>query len=548
MLETCLQFSHPTKYTTKNFNKYIYGSKAQMEILNLHTMRIIFLKVYPLIHSLFYNHSYNYQLADSEENNILSKKKNIIPVQILFATTTESLNNIVEEAASFCGMPFATNRWLNGSLTASINNFTEVEKSQNNRNVLSNQNFKNRFKKTRYHYQVFNTRYFQLQRPSLIVLPDVSNNSMIWQEAKAKDIPVLGLLNTSSALELDYAIFGDDKSPYIVSFFCNLIAVIIEKELIAFKHKQEILATFRLKTEIFFPIKSNKLWLKYNKKKKQLIKDNQKVYKEKRNRNFFKYFLRSYVRTLVKKRIKEVIPFNQIRETPKKIARRYLQRLVRKINSFRYKILTDSKKYTVYKPFDKKIIKFVVRKKYFIQRLKNRRQTFSQYLLKKEMLRVFDSYSTLKNMRIVDMSIKYGLINLYKKWTRFWPEYFWDNNPYHIQRSVFWYGRKEYKLTKYKAGNKRRAKSYYWRHYWKLRTGKQALKKITPRVDKKKTKNKLLTLRVSRYDISPLQVKQFLNYNLVMKQFRIRYNRYKFRYRLKLSPPRNKPLKNNKFS
>jgi len=190
ILETCLQFGQQTRYHKHKFNQYVFILRNKRIILSLYEMRLMFFKLYPLIHTLY-----------------ASKVKNIASQQILFATTTMKYKTIIKEAATFCSMPFHNNRWTNGFIS------------------------KNE--------QIY----------SLLIIPDLAQNYMILNEAKLLNIPTLGLVNStldSTKHMVDYAIFGNDKSSYVVNFFCQLLAQLIKKESIHLKYKKEIIASYSL--------------------------------------------------------------------------------------------------------------------------------------------------------------------------------------------------------------------------------------------------------------------------------------------------------------
>jgi ribosomal protein S2 len=81
-------------------------------------------------------------------------------------------------------------------------------------------------------------RKYQLGRkPSLIIIPDVSNNEMILKETNTFGIPVLGLVNSNCNTEIAYPIFANDFSVYSIHFFCHFISSLITKEIVKNKHK-----------------------------------------------------------------------------------------------------------------------------------------------------------------------------------------------------------------------------------------------------------------------------------------------------------------------
>jgi len=95
-------------------------------------------------------------------------------------------------------------------------------------------------------------RKYQLGRkPSLIIIPDVSNNEMIIKETNVFGIPVLGLVSSDCNNEIAYPIFANDLSIYSIHFFCHFLSSLITKEIV--KNKQKLYIATKKTTGIQFP-------------------------------------------------------------------------------------------------------------------------------------------------------------------------------------------------------------------------------------------------------------------------------------------------------
>ena len=110
VVETCLQFNKKINYQNKKINKYVYGLRMDIMILSIYDMRSMIIKIYPLIHNLFYSHSLTYQPISHRSEQVIIKQKNITPIQILFISSTKKISTIIEDAATFCHMPYYTQR------------------------------------------------------------------------------------------------------------------------------------------------------------------------------------------------------------------------------------------------------------------------------------------------------------------------------------------------------------------------------------------------------------------------------------------------------
>ena len=277
VIENCLAFGDNFKFTQKKVARYLLGTRSTFEIFKLYELRYLLLKVYPFIQNLFYNprlnstlktekiwnKNYKKQLETQRKlrkrlpsnkwkprvriiNSFVQKEKNLTP-QVLFATVTPKYTDIIKDAAQICNMPSHENRWLNGSITAAIsyqedhmrwNYITDEIQAQtvfhSTKKWGSNKENPEKTKeKLKYHGE---SRW-----PSLIIIPDLSNNVMILKEAKKVGLPVMGLVNSSTPFEIDYPIFAQEQTIQSVHFFCHFLATLIAKEIVYIQHKRYIL-------------------------------------------------------------------------------------------------------------------------------------------------------------------------------------------------------------------------------------------------------------------------------------------------------------------
>jgi ribosomal protein S2 len=213
-------------------------------------------------------------------------RKNI-PPKILFVSSTPQYADIVEEAALRCQMPWQTEQWLNGSITAAVS--TLKSKKKWNFYFVSEQlkiekNFRNTYGKNKEDIEYTEEKkkvYGRSHWPNLILIPDVKNNRKILEETKEVGIPVLGLVSSDCQLNIDYPILAQDMSIHIVHFFCHFMATLIAKEMVKIQHKLFIKTKSGLfrKDRNFFDKKiSSRFWYfkrelnyKHNAKKKPRI-------------------------------------------------------------------------------------------------------------------------------------------------------------------------------------------------------------------------------------------------------------------------------------
>jgi hypothetical protein len=75
------------------------------------------------------------------------------------------------------------------------------------------------------------------RKPTLIIIPDISNNEMIIKETNSFGIPALGLVNSHCEIEIAYPVFANDFSWYSIHFFCHFVSSLILKEFNKFNFK-----------------------------------------------------------------------------------------------------------------------------------------------------------------------------------------------------------------------------------------------------------------------------------------------------------------------
>ena len=225
--------------------------------------------------------------------------------KILFATTTELYSSIVASAAAKCHMPFHINRWLSGTITAASSYIDDFEQwsfltndlHKENNNFIQEKFFK---RKKDISQQTNQLRKYQLGRkPSLIIIPDVSNNEMIIKETNILGIPVLGIVNSNCQSEIAYPIFANDFSIYSIHFFCHFLSSLITKEIVKSKHKLHILPKKTIRIQFaralkkIFHFNTRVFKFKYLKKNKQT--DLQYIFKG-------RYFFENLVKPKIKLR------------------------------------------------------------------------------------------------------------------------------------------------------------------------------------------------------------------------------------------------------
>jgi ribosomal protein S2 len=67
------------------------------------------------------------------------------------------------------------------------------------------------------------------KQPALIIIPDIIKSAMIVQESQKVGIPIIGLINSTTLLTVDYPLITNNDSIHLVHFFCFFLSNLIAK-------------------------------------------------------------------------------------------------------------------------------------------------------------------------------------------------------------------------------------------------------------------------------------------------------------------------------
>ena len=210
MLKAGVHFGHQTRYWNPKMNKYIFGARNKIHIINLE-------KTLPM---------FNDALQFVEK---LAAGKN----KILFVGTKRSAGKIVREEAARCGSPYVDHRWLGGMLT----NYKTIRASIKRLRELETQSQDGTFDKLTKKEALMRTRDLEkLERslggikdmgglPDAMFVVDVDHERIAISEANKLGIPVIGIVDTNSSPEgVDYIIPGNDDAIRAVQLYLGAMA------------------------------------------------------------------------------------------------------------------------------------------------------------------------------------------------------------------------------------------------------------------------------------------------------------------------------------
>ncbi len=209
MLEAGVHFGHRSRFWHPKMERYIYGTRNGVHIINLE-------KTLPMF------------------NDVLNfaSKTTAAGGSILFVGTKRAATDIIKEEAIRCGMPYVNHRWLGGMMTnyktikASIKRLKDLE-------FLAEENFTQFGKKE----ALMMTREMEkLERslggiknlggiPDVVFVIDIGHEKNAVKEAQKLNLPLIGIVDTNHNPEgIDYVIPGNDDSIRAIGFYAREIA------------------------------------------------------------------------------------------------------------------------------------------------------------------------------------------------------------------------------------------------------------------------------------------------------------------------------------
>ena len=210
MLEAGVHFGHQARYWNPKMAPYLFGQRNKIHIINLEQS----LPMY------------------GEAVNFLSKlaaKKGTI----MFVGTKRTAQNVIQEEALRCGMPFVNRRWLGGLLT----NYKTVKQSINRMKSLEALETDGTLEKMSKKDQLRRLRELEkLSRglsgikdmgglPDALFVVDVGYENIAISEAKKLGIPVVGVVDSNNSPDdIAYIIPGNDDAIRSIRLYAKGIA------------------------------------------------------------------------------------------------------------------------------------------------------------------------------------------------------------------------------------------------------------------------------------------------------------------------------------
>jgi len=210
MLEAGVHFGHQTRYWNPKMAPYIFGARGKIHIINLE-------ETLPLL-----NDAMNFV------SKIASRRGTI-----MFVGTKRAAGAAIAEAATKCGMPYVSHRWLGGMLTNFRTIKASVKRLKTLEEMSENDGFGHLVKKE---ILQLTREKEKLQKslggikdmkglPDALFVIDVSHEDIAIKEARKLGIPVIAVVDTNCSPDgVDYMIPGNDDAIRSIRLYTQIAA------------------------------------------------------------------------------------------------------------------------------------------------------------------------------------------------------------------------------------------------------------------------------------------------------------------------------------
>ncbi len=210
MLKAGVHFGHQTRYWNPKMGNFIYGARNKIHIIDLG-------KTQPL-----------FQDALNFVGDIAARKG-----KVLFVGTKYAAQEIIQQEAERCKMPYVNRRWLGGMLT----NYKTIRQSIRRLKELLAMFESGKFGRlTKKEILGLEREKDKLMNslggiknmggiPDALFVIDVGHEKIAVREANRLGIPVIGVVDTNNDPDgITYVIPGNDDSSRAIRFYAKCIA------------------------------------------------------------------------------------------------------------------------------------------------------------------------------------------------------------------------------------------------------------------------------------------------------------------------------------
>ena len=210
LLEAGVHFGHQSKRWNPKMKKFIYSSRNDIHVIDLH-------KTIPLIEKAYHF-----------VRDVVAKSGTV-----LFVGTKKQAQEAIEEEAKRCGMFFVNQRWLGGTLTNFKTLKKNIQKMKDTEKMEADGTFE---KMTKKEVAGIKREYAKIMKglggiremasmPSVVFVIDSKKEIIAINEAKRLEIPIVGVVDTNcDPEEVDYPIPANDDAIKSIKLLTSLIA------------------------------------------------------------------------------------------------------------------------------------------------------------------------------------------------------------------------------------------------------------------------------------------------------------------------------------
>ncbi len=210
LLEAGVHFGHQTRKWNPKMAPYIYTARNDIHIINLEETSVLVDNAYAFV------------------RDVVASGKSV-----LFVGTKKQAQEAVKEEAERCGMFYVNNRWLGGTLT----NFKTIKQRVERLNKLNQMEKLGEFELLpKKEVAILKHEREKLEAnlggikemremPGVIFVVDSTKEHICIKEAKALNIPLVGLIDTNcDPTGIDYVIPGNDDAIRSVKLIAGAMA------------------------------------------------------------------------------------------------------------------------------------------------------------------------------------------------------------------------------------------------------------------------------------------------------------------------------------
>lgn len=213
LLEAGVHFGHATRRWHPKMKQYIYGARNGIYIIDLHQTIKLF------------------EAAVEQVKNVVENGGTV-----LFVGTKKQIQAAIKEAATKCGMPYVSERWMGGLLTnwktiqSRLNRMRELDRlvEEGYLQRLTKKEAMLREKERERLHRYFDGVSKLAGPPDLLFVVDLKKEAIAVQEGKKLGIPIVAVVDTNcDPDDVDYVIPGNDDAIRAVRLISGKISEII---------------------------------------------------------------------------------------------------------------------------------------------------------------------------------------------------------------------------------------------------------------------------------------------------------------------------------